>query len=49
MVDGIHFRLLTQQLPDNQKTIDDFRPIVFKLLKQIIVLAVSPEIDNYYY
>ena len=46
MVDDIHIRFLTEQMPDNQKTIDDFRHIVFKLIKQKIVVAVSPEIDN---
>ena len=46
MVDDIHIRFLTEQMPDNQKTIDDFRHFVFKLIKQkIIVLGVSPEID----
>ena len=49
MVDDVHIRFLTEQMPDNQKTIDDFRHIVFKLIKQKIVLGVSPEIDNYYY
>ena len=49
MVDDIHIRFLTEQMPDNQKTIDDFRHIVSKLIKQKIVFGVSPEIDNYYY
>ena len=46
MVDDIHIRFLTEQMPDNQKTIGDFRNIVFKLIKQKIVLGVPPEIDN---
>ena len=46
MVDNIHISFLTEQMPDNQKTIDDFRHIVFKLIKQKIELDVSPEIDN---
>ena len=33
-------------MPDNQKTIGDFRHFVFKPIKQKIVLAVSPKIDN---
>ena len=49
MVDDIHIRFLTHQMPDNQKTIDDFRHIVFKLIKQKIVFGESPEIDNYYF
>ena len=36
MVDDIHIRFLTEQMPDNQKTIDDFRHTVFKLIKQKI-------------
>ena len=36
MVDDFHIRFLTEQMPDNQKTIDDFRHIVFKLIKQKI-------------
>ena len=28
-------------MPDNEKTIDDFRHIVFKLTKQTIVLGVT--------
>ena len=40
MVDDIHIRFLTEQMPDNQKTIDDFRHLVFKLIKQKIVLGV---------
>ena len=46
MVDDIRIRLLTEQMPDNQKTIDDFIHVVLKLIKQKIVLGVSPEIDN---
>ena len=46
MVDDIHIRFLTERMPDNQKTIDDLRHIVFKLIKQKIVLDVSPVIDN---
>ena len=46
MVDDIHIRFLTEQMPDSQKAIDEFRDIVFKLIKQKIVLGVSPEIDN---
>ena len=46
MVDAIHIKLLTEQMPDNQKTTDDFRHTDFKLIKQKIVLDVSPEIDN---
>ena len=49
MVDDIPIRLLTEQMPDNQKTIDDTRQFVFKLIKQKKILGVSPEIDNYYY
>ena len=45
-VDEIHITFLTEQMPDNQKTIDDFRHIVFKQTKQKILLRVSPEIDN---
>ena len=45
-VDDNQFRFLTEQMPDNQKTIDDFKHIVFKLIKQKIVLGVSPENDN---
>ena len=40
MVYDIHIRFLIEQRPDNQKTIDDFRHIVFKLNKQKIVLGV---------
>ena len=32
MVDDIHIRFLTARMPDNQKTIDDLRHIVFKLI-----------------
>ena len=39
-VDDIHIRFLTKQMPDNEKTIDDFRHIVFKLIKLKIVLGV---------
>ena len=46
MIDAIHIRFSTEQRPDNQKTIDYFRRIVFKLIKQKKVLGVSPEIDN---
>ena len=49
MVDDIHIRFLTEQMPDNQKTIDDFRHVAFKLIKQKRVLGVSPEIDNQYH
>ena len=46
MVEKIHIRFLPEQNPDNQKTIDDFRHIVFKLIKQKIELDMSPQIDN---
>ena len=46
MVDDIRIRFLPEQMPDNQKTNDDFRHNVFKLIKQKIGLGVSPEIDN---
>ena len=46
MGDDIHIKFLTEQTPDNQKTIDNFRRIVFKLIEQKIVLGVSPEINN---
>ena len=46
MLDDIHIRFLTEQMPDIRKTIDDFRHIVFKLIKQKIELDVYPQIDN---
>ena len=46
IVDDIHIGFLTEQMPDNQKTIDDFRHNVSKLIKQKIKFGVSPEIDN---
>ena len=41
MVDEIHIKFLTEQMPDNEKTIGDFRRNVFKLIKQKIVLGVT--------
>ena len=41
MVDNIHMKFLTEQMPDNEKTIDDSRHIVFKLIKLKIVLGVN--------
>ena len=46
ILDDIQIRFLTERTPDNQKTIDDFRHIVFKIIKQKIVLGVTPEIDS---
>ena len=40
MVDDFLIRFLTEQMRDNQKTIDDFRHIVFKLIKQKKKLGV---------
>ena len=45
MVDYIHIRFLTEQMPDNEKTIDDFRHIVFKLTKQIVLGVTRKKLD----
>ena len=41
MVDEIRIKFLTEQMPDNEKTIGDFRHIVFKLIKQKLVLGMT--------